>query len=291
MKAVVFGGSGFLGSHVADELTDRGYQVTIYDVEESPYLRDGQEMTIGDILDQESVEKVVSGAHVVYNFAGIADLDAATTQPMDTIRYNIMGTVIILEACRKAGIKRFVYASSIYVYSQLGGFYRCSKQAAELYIEEYQKKFGLDFTILRYGTLYGPRADERNSVYRYIRQALEKGRISCNGTGEETREYINVKVAAKLSVDILEGGFKNEHVIITGHNPMKFRDMLNTIKEILNNKVEIEYIKPTNSAHYNITPYSFTPKIGRKLVSNLYVDMGQGILESVEEIYREIGKE
>ena len=291
MKAIVFGGSGFVGSHVADELTERGHEVIIYDLLDSPYLRKGQEMIVGDILDKNKISRAVEGCDAVYNFAGIADLDTATTQPIDTVNQNIFGNALVLDASVKAGAKRFVYASTIYVYSSLGGFYRCSKQAAELYIEEYQKRYGLDFTILRYGTLYGPRADERNSVYRYLKQALLSGKITVYGTGDELREYIHVKDAAKLSVDILSDEFKNKHVVITGHHPIKFREMLNTVKEMLGGKVEIEFKPPEESvrygAHYGITPYSFIPKIGQKLVSNFYTDIGQGLLECLHEISRE----
>jgi len=177
------------------------------------------------------------------------------------------------------------------VYSSLGGFYRCSKQAAELYIEEYQKRYGLDFTILRYGTLYGPRADERNSVYRYLKQALVQKKIVGYGTGEELREYIHVRDAAKLSVDVLSEEFKNKYVIITGHHPVKYKDMLNTIKEMIGGEVEIEFRPPEKGgAHYGMTPYSFIPKIGQKLVSNYYTDIGQGLLECLHEISAEVKK-
>ena len=75
MKAIVFGGSGFIGSHVADELSKRGYETIIYDKVLSTYLQQGQEMIVGDILDIEKVKKAVKGCDYVYNFAGIADLD------------------------------------------------------------------------------------------------------------------------------------------------------------------------------------------------------------------------
>jgi UDP-glucose 4-epimerase len=290
MKVIVFGGSGFVGSHVADELTERGHKVKIYDLRSSPYLREGQEMIVGDILDKDKVFGAMEGCDAVYTFAGIADLDTATTQPIDTINQNILGNALILDASVKVGVKRFVYASTIYVYSSLGGFYRCSKQAAELYIEEYKERYGLDFTILRYGTLYGPRADERNSMYRYLKGALVNGKITCRGTGEEVREYIHVRDAAKLSVDILSDEFKNKYVIISGHHPIKFREMLNTMKEMLGSKVEIDLRPLEGKAHYSITPYSFTPKIGQKLVSNYYTDLGQGLLECLHEIQKEVNK-
>jgi len=291
MKAIVFGGSGFIGSHIADCLTESGYEVAIFDLKPSRYLLPGQEMITGDILDEKAVSKAIQGCDYVYHFAGIADLDDATTKPLDTIQQNIMSTTTLLEAAQKQGVKRFVFASTIYVYSDKGGFYRCSKQAAELYIEEYAHKFGLDYTILRYGTVYGPRADSRNSIYRYLKQAMEKRIIIVAATGDEIREYIHVKDVARLSVSILDGEFRNQHVIITGQHSLRFKDMLHMIKEILGNQVEIEFSGATDEAHYNITPYSFVPKVGKKLVSNYYTDMGQGLLECINEIHNsELGR-
>lgn len=290
LKAVVFGGAGFLGSHVADCLTERGYAVTLFDQRQSPYLKEGQEMFIGSVLDEDAVKKVLRGADYIYHFAGIADLDDATTQPIETIRLNIEGTSRILEAARHEKPKRFVYASTIYVYSEKGGFYRCSKQSAELYIEEFQRKYSIDFTILRYGTLYGPRATSSNSVYRYVSQALKDGVIVYDGTGDEMREYIHVCDAAKLSADILSDAYRNKHVIVTGHHPMKFKHLLEMINEILGNKIKMKNVGASDSVHYTLTPYSFNPKIGMKLTSNCYIDMGQGLLECCREIAEQLKK-
>jgi UDP-glucose 4-epimerase len=285
MKAIVFGGSGFLGSHVADCLTTRGYEVTIFDLIPSPYLLPEQRMIVGDILDGGAVNRAATGQDIVYNFAGIADLDDAKTKPLLTLQLNVQGNINIMEACLSSKVKRFIYASTIYVYSQKGGFYRSSKQAAEIYIEEFQRRYGLNFTILRYGTLYGPRADERNSIYRYLRQALENRSIICSGTGDESREYINVQDAARLTVDILDEQYRNQHIIITGHYPMKFRDMLMMIREILGADIKIEFTGEENADHYSLTPYSFVPKVGHKLVNHYYLDMGQGLMECLHEMH------
>lgn len=289
MKVIVFGGSGFVGSYVADALIEANHVVKIFDLKESPYLQSAQEMIIGDILNYKQVKDAVEGCDYVYDFAGIADLDDATTKSLDTIKYNIEGTVNILEACVKNGIKRFIYASSIYVYSNKGGFYRCSKQSAELYIEEFYKRYGLDFTILRYGTLYGPRADEKNSVYRYLIQAMKNKSVIISGDGEELRDYIHVRDAAKLSVKILEEEFKNKHIIITGHHPLKLKQLIETVKEILNDPIDVQFQIGDNLNHYSITPYSFIPKIGEKLTTNCYMDIGQGLLECLHEIYTRQG--
>jgi UDP-glucose 4-epimerase len=286
-EIIVFGGSGFLGSHVADALSEQGNNVTIFDLKASPYLRPDQKMVQGDIEDFELTCEVVKGKDIVYHFAGLSDLTDGTSKPIESVAKNIVGTVNLLEAGVKAGIERFVFASTIYVYSGLGGFYRCSKQSGELYIEEYQKKFSLNFTILRYGSLYGPRADERNAIWRYLKQGLQDGKIVYSGTGEETREFVHVRDASMLSVDILAKEFENQHVIISGHHPTKARNMLEMINEILGKKVSINYTGSFNEAHYNRTPYLFTPKVGKKLVSNFYVDIGQGLLECMQEISHE----
>ena len=290
-KAVVFGGSGFLGSHVADVLLAKGLAVTVFDRRPSPYIQEKQEMIVGDILDPSALKRALRNCNYVFHFAGFADLDEAATKPLETIQQNVSGTANLLAAAADEEVERFVYASTIYVNSALGGFYRCSKQAAELYVEEFQRQRNLDYTILRYGTLYGPRADKHNSLWRYLRQALEEKKITFKGTGEEIREYIHVLDAARLTANILSDEFANQRVTITGHHPMKAGDMLKMIKEIMNDKIKIEFDTTDKSrAHYNITPYTFLPKPATKLVSNRYMDMGQGILESLAEIYRDIGK-
>ncbi len=294
MKVVVFGGSGFLGSHVADALSEARYDVTIFDRVYSPYLRKDQNMAVGDILEEDNVKKVMEGCSAVYNFAGIADMDEAKRSPLYTVRDNILGNTIILEAAVKNAVKRFIFASTVYVYSTKGSFYRSSKQACELIIESYREIHGLPYTILRYGSLYGPRADENNWISKILKEALEERRISRFGDGEELREYIHVKDAARLSVEVLASEYENENVIISGPQQMKIKDLLTMIAEMLGNNVKIEY-KDTDdktcpydpSLHYEITPYSFNPKIGKKLISRYYLDMGQGILDLLKDISKD----
>lgn len=296
LKVLVTGGSGFIGSHVADALQDAGHEVTVLDLHRSPYLREGQRSLQADILDEAALNQAFEGQEAIYHFAGIAHLDIGLAEPVGTARQNVLGTAIALEAARQAGVKRFVYASSIYVYSERGSFYRCSKQAAELYVEEYQRLYGLDFTILRFGTVYGPRADRHNSVRRYLLQALREGQIKAEGTGDEIREYVHVRDAAHSSVQVLDDEFRNERVVLTGHHPMRFGDLLRMIGEIVG-EVGIEMQRPDpedarhgGSGHFVITPYSFRPKAALKLVANPYVDMGQGLLECLEEIHLELGE-
>ena len=287
--ALVTGGAGFLGSHIADALSDRGYRVTILDRSPSPWLREDQKMVVGDILDRQGVESAMAGADYVFHRAGFSDLNAARNQPQATARLNIEGTINVLEAAHRAEIERFVFASTVYVYSREGGFYRCSKQACEAYIEEFGQSFGLEYTILRYGSLYGPRSDQRNGVYRLLVQAMNGQPIQHHGSPDDTREYIHVEDAARLSVDALEKRFADQHLVLTGQHPMRIRDLFKMFSEILGRPVSVDYDETGMgpNGHYTVTPYSFQPRVGRKLTTNLSVDMGQGILQILEQIHLE----
>ena len=284
-KAVVIGGSGFIGSHVADHLSDNGYQVVIYDRSASQWLRRDQDIVIGDVQDAKKISETIAGSEVVYNFAALADLNQALDQPIKTVNINILGNLNVMDACRIHGIKRFIYASTVYVHSREGGFYRCSKQASESYIEEYQRVYGLDYTILRYGSLYGPRADETNGLYRIVKSALDNGIVKYEGDAEAMREYIHVDDAARASIEALDDKFKNESVVLTGQEPMRVIDMLKMLAEILDiPKNKVEFVDNNYSGHYVRTPYAYQPKLGRKYIPPMHVDLGQGLIEVIGEI-------
>ena len=284
-KVVVVGGSGFIGSHVADHLSDIGYQVTIYDRTKSEWLRNNQEIVIGDVQDSEKLNQTIAGAEVVYNFAALADINQALEQPLKTVNINILGNLNVLEACRIHGVKRFIYASTIYVHSREGGFYRCSKQSSEHYVEEYQKTYGLDYTILRYGSLYGPRADSTNGLFRIVDTALKTGKIQYKGDINSMREYIHVEDAARASISILDREFKNESIVLTGQEPMRVFDLLKMLSEILNfSENSVEFTEERYNSHYIRTPYAYQPKLGRKYIPPTHVDLGQGLLQIIGEI-------
>jgi len=287
-KAVVIGGSGFIGSHVADRLSDVNYSVTVFDRVHSRWLRQDQAMVIGDIQDADALDSAIEGADVVYNFAALADLNEALSKPLKTIRVNIEGNLLVLDACRKYGVSRFMYASTVYVHSREGGFYRCSKQASEAYIEEYQRVYGLDYTILRYGSLYGPRADDTNGLYRIVKEALETGKLCYEGHPDAMREYIQVEDAAKASVAALDQEFRNESVVLTGQEPMRVLDVLKMLAEILGLEDDAVDFKDGNYiGHYVRTPYAYQPKLGRKYIPPLHVDFGQGLIQLIAELSNE----
>ena len=285
-KAVVFGGSGFIGSHVADLLSMDGYSVTIFDEVRSPWLRSDQNFITGDITKKVDVDLVIEGASVVYNFAALADLNAALKRPLDTININILGNAMILESCVKYKVERFVYASTVYVNSRDGGFYRCSKQASENYIDEYHKTYGLDYSIVRYGSLYGPRASESNGLYRIVKSAIETGKVKYQGHPKSMREYIHVQDAARASVALLEEEFVGKTIVLTGQEPMLVSNVLEMIAEILGYQEDaVEFVTDSYDGHYIKTSYAYEPRLGMKYIPPIHVDLGQGILQLIKEIH------
>ncbi len=284
-KVVVIGGSGFLGSHTADELSRCGYEVTIFDACESRWLGAKQKMVLGDILDRDALCAVLEGSVAVYHFAGISDINEAAENPFETVKMNVLGTANVLEAVCAVEVNRFMYASTLYVYSSYGSLYRASKQASETLIEAYQEVNNFDYTFMRYGSLYGPRAQEWNGIRKYVEEIINHGELVYDGTGKERREYIHVSDAARLSVDVLEDEFRNQAVTITGSQVLTSRELLELIFEIAGLKENARYL-PEDKAqyHYSSTPYRYIPKQARKIVPREFIDIGEGVLEMIEEI-------
>jgi UDP-glucose 4-epimerase len=243
-------------------------------------------MVIGDIMDPPTVHAALDGAEVVYHFAGMADLNRSLDAPEQALSLNIMGTVTLLEAARRCGVKRFIYASSAYVFSTKGAFYGTSKKCAELIIEQYWDQYSLPYSIIRYGSVYGERADESNRLHAFLKEALSKRSITFPGDGNEEREYIHGRDAGKLSVDILDPAYENQNILLTGHQRLKYSYLLEMINEMLGGTIDINFLHQEYKGHYTTTQYSFTPRVGVKLINNPCVDFGQGILECLETIYR-----
>ena len=290
-KVVIFGGSGFLGSYVADELSCRGFKVIIADLVESKYLKKEQEFRKVDILNIKEIESVLKDVSIVYNFSAVAELEEAVNNPLKTFDVNVTGNLNILEVCKhNVDIKRFVYASSAYALSNEGSFYGISKQTSEKLTEEYFKKYGLKYTVIRYGSLYGERASHNNYIYNLLFKAIKSGVLEYKkGDDEDLREYIHAADAAKLSVDVIENSqYENEHIILTGTERLKRIELLTMINEIMQNKLKIKQISSDNIGHYKITPYSYHPIIAKKMVANPYIDLGQGLLECIKEINKDL---
>lgn len=284
-NVLVIGGSGFIGSHTADELSKAGHKVRIFDKSISPWLKESQEMFVGNYLDKDALFESMQDMEIVYNFASIADIAEASKSRQKTIETNILGISNTIEVMLQLNISRLIYSSSMYVYSDKGSFYRASKQAAELLIETYSQKFDINYTILRYGSLYGSRSQDWNGLKKFINQILKENKVSYAGSGEEVREYINVNDASKLSAQIITDEYINKAVIITGQQSLKVKDLFQMIFEIMGKTQNIVFENKTDiNDHYGNTPYRYTPKTAKKIIPQEFTDLGQGLLNLIEEI-------
>jgi UDP-glucose 4-epimerase len=136
--------------------------------------------------------------------------------------------------------------------------------------------------------VYSERPFHNNYIFNLVKKAVQEKKIVHPGDGEELREYIHAADAAKLSVQLLsDNNFVNEHVILTGVEPIKRKQLFQMIKEILGDDLEIVFEASGYNDHYKLTPYSFHPTISKKFVSNPFIDLGQGILECIRSVHSE----
>ena len=173
----------------------------------------------------------------------------------------------------------------MYVYNDKGSFYKTSKVACESLLKEFEKAYGLEPTILRFGSLYGPRSNSFNLIDKFIDDAINHKKIIYNGSGDELREYIHVFDAIRLTVKTLSDEFIGKELIISGNNKTSIKEIIHMIKEIVNEKIDIE-INNSNimiNDHYVITPYKSQLVLADKLTLNSHIDLGQGLLQIIDD--------
>ncbi len=208
MRVLVTGGSGFIGSHVVDKLRARGHEPVIYDLRPSPWHAPGTvEERLGSITDREALERALHSCDAVAHLAAVADVNDVHASPEDAERVNARGTVAVLEAARRAGVKRIVYASTIWVYSDCeeeevdeetllpapSHLYTSTKLAGELYCKAYQELYGIDYTIMRFGIPYGPRAREAAVIPAFVNKAFKGEPLTIAGDGSQSRRFVYVE--------------------------------------------------------------------------------------------------
>lgn len=293
-KVLVTGGSGFLGHHLVKELSNRGIETVVYDVARSQFIDDCIKRGLvnfieGDITDGSKLEYAMDGCDTVVHTAAIANIDETRKQPVKTMEINVLGTVNCLEIARKQDVNRFIYASSVYVAGNRGSFYRVSKQTGESLCKIYFDEFDLNYTTIRYGSLYGREPNHWNFLYTVLKQLLSGGKFTYYAPPDAVREYIHVNDAARESVNIAQNSeFKNKAVLITGHQRMSMKEFFDMIQEIIGGNVEIDYVEDDKSSHYKITPYSFEPDIPLRINLPTYIDISEGILDCLKEVQMEI---
>lgn len=282
-KLLIFGGAGFLGKAIAAQSLMDDFDVSVYDIKD-PEI-DKVNFIHGSITNKDDINKIEYHDYVI-NLAAIADIDDADLNFHQAIDVNLIGQINILDFVTKIKPKRFLFSSSMYVFGSLGGVYGATKRASEIITQEYAKKYKLNLTLLRYGSLYGPGSQEWNSIQKYIKNISKNKKITHWGTGEEVREYIHIHDAAKLTIEaMLVEGYKNKALTITGTQKVTSKEVLEMIFEMLQLKPDISFEKKNSSNHYKYSPYNQNfPLTGIKLIPKSHIDFGQGIFELMREM-------
>ena len=198
---------------------------------------------------------------------------------------NTLSTARILELAVEKGIKKFIYGSSAYANSNKGSFYGISKLASEKIVEEFNRKFNINYLILRYGSVYSEKESHNNYMYNLISKALKEESINHHSDGLELREYIHALDVARLTVQVMENEeYSNESFILTGIEQYTRLQLFQMIKEISGKDIRINTSKEEDKTQYKLSPYSFQPSSARKLIANPQIDLGQGLLDIIRKI-------
>ena len=207
MRALVTGGSGFIGSHVVDKLLEAGHEVRSFDVLPWSYEpRERFEVVVGDLLDPDELTAAAEGCDVIVHLAAAADVGLVAKNPAGSEKLNARGTLNVLEAARAIGA-RVVYASTIWVYSDVvesevdedsqlalpSHLYTATKLAGEMYCRSYEQLYDVPTTILRFGIPYGPRARPAAVLPIFVNKALAGEPLTIAGDGLQTRRFVYVE--------------------------------------------------------------------------------------------------
>ena len=216
MRYLVTGGAGFIGSHIATRLVGEGHDVRVLDnlcagsLDNLAHIADRVEFHEGDVGDPAAVDRAVDGVDVVFHQAALASVPLSIDRPLDTHRACVTGTVHVLDAARRLGVKRVVYAGSSSAYGDAPEMpkrethvpevlspYAAAKLAGEYYCQSFAAAYNLEVVRLRYFNVFGPRQDPKSpysAVIPLFASALLEGRTPrIYGTGEQSRDFVFVE--------------------------------------------------------------------------------------------------
>lgn len=237
MKILVTGGAGFIGSHVVDAYLSAGHQVVVVDdlsTGKKENLNPKAKFYPMDLLD-DKLQQLMQDEHieVVNHHAAQIKVKASLEDPYFDVKTNVLGSVLLLDLCRRAGVKKFIYASSGGAqYGEMTdkpfpetqksrpfSVYGASKYTVEIYTDVFAQNFGLEFVILRYANVYGPRQDalgEGGVVAIFTHCMLHGGDFVIFGDGYNIRDYVHVKDVARANLLALDHPHNDVFNIGTG---------------------------------------------------------------------------
>lgn len=278
MRCIVTGGSGFIGSHVVESLRGEGHDVLVID-------KTGENALDLDICDTEKVTEEFKrcGPDAVFHMAAVADARKVLADPVTALHVNVGGTASVLKAACESGVKRVILASTCWVAGAMGqGLvdvtspflpegaghpYTTSKIASEFLAHDFNRLYGLPFTILRYGIPYGPRMWQGLVLRSFLDRAFAGQPLTIFGDGSATRRFVYVEDLARAHVLALRDIAENQTYNLEGMRAVSVKELADTVARLLSG-VSIEYkVEATRAgefAHF------------RQLISNAraYVDLG-----------------
>jgi UDP-glucose 4-epimerase len=207
MKVLITGGAGFVGSHVVDAVVAAGHEPRIFDLAPSQWhSADEFDTYIGDLTDAGTIAHAAEGCDAIVHLAAVADVSEVAADPSYAQRVNAGGTAHVLDAARARGIDRVVYASTIWVYDGCDAAvvdedtalalprhpYTAQKLAGEMYCTSYAELYDVDYTILRFGIPYGPRARAAAVIPSFFKNALAGRPLTIAGGGKQSRRFTYV---------------------------------------------------------------------------------------------------
>ena len=268
-KAVVTGGAGFIGSHIAERLVDQGYHITILDdlstgkMENIEHLleRENAKYVQGSITDLSLLKQVFSDAYYVFHQAAIPSVPRSMENPQVSHNVNVTGTLNVLLASRDSNVKKVVYSSSSSVYGDTPNLpktedmtpnpqspYAVTKLAGEYYCQVYNEVFGLQTVSLRYFNVYGPRQDP-DSQYAAVIPLFIK-RVSQNkppiifGDGKQTRDFSFVRDVVEANILAAESNASGILNIGGGANHISIETLAKLISNLMGKGIDPIYENP-----------------------------------------------
>jgi UDP-glucose 4-epimerase len=215
MRALVTGGAGFIGSHIAQRMVEAGHEVVVLDNffsgSRANIAAIGKDVRVveGDVRDLATVEACAAGCDVVFHEAAIVSVPYSVENPQESHDVNIQGTLNVLQAARKAGTRRVVFASSAAIYGEEPTLpkteamrpepmspYGVEKLTGEHYLATWSKLFGLETVALRYFNVFGPRQDPKSAysgvISIFVDRILAGRPITFFGDGSQSRDFVFV---------------------------------------------------------------------------------------------------
>lgn len=304
LKYLVTGGAGFIGSHIATRLVRDGHSVRVLDNLSTGSRKNlepiaGQvDFLEGDLTDMAHVAQAVEGVEVIFHQAALASVPRSVERPRDTHAACVTGTLNILDAARKAGVRRVVYAGSSSAYGnqpvmpkhegqvpEVLSPYAAAKMAGELYCQAFANTYGLETVRIRYFNVFGPRQDP-NSPYSaviplFISALIAGKRPKIFGDGQQSRDftYIDNVVEGNLRASEAAGVSGKVYNVACGGS-INLLDLLKELSELLGKPFDPEFAPPrTGDVKHSWADISAAE---RDLGYKVLVDLKEGLRRTVE---------